>query len=84
MSSDPILNKGSIFQTDFFLITRRAYVGDLLEYQAWGPVNASADDERWLIKKFIYSGTKCVSETFAGGSTLFDKQWSNRKNYSYS
>jgi hypothetical protein len=84
MATEPILNKGSIFSTDFFLCTRRAYSGSLLEYIGYAKPGTGESEAGWLIQKRTYDGSDNLLTTdFAGNSMAFDKIWDQRKSYNY-
>jgi len=54
-------------------------------YIGYAHAGALETDEVWTIQMNEYSGTnKITSITFADGTTLFDRKWSDRAIYIYS
>jgi hypothetical protein len=53
-------------------------------YVADAEAGSGKSDEKWRIKKLIYSGSNVTDIQWAGGSTSFKFAWDDRATYSYS
>jgi hypothetical protein len=92
MSGHPILNKGTVFNAEFFLKKRydRSSTAEVL-FVGYAAPGTAESDAGWLIVRNSFDGdvklpdgTYPISSIdFADGTKEFDKIWTNRINYSY-
>jgi hypothetical protein len=65
------------------LITRYAYSGDNIEYIGEAYPGTSTADNRWRIKKLVYSGSSVTGMFWAGGNDKMDNVWDDRASLTY-
>jgi len=59
------------------------FINDNMVFRGEAAVAASDSSPVWRIKKITISNDADVVETWANGTSLFDKVWNNRLQYSY-
>lgn len=59
------------------------FITDNELYKAEAVVGASESSPVWRIRKITIAGDNDVSETWANGTALYDKVWTNRLSYTY-
>lgn len=59
------------------------FISDNEIYKGEAVVGASETSEQWRIRKVIISSDNDVSETWANGTALYNKAWSDRLTYTY-
>ena len=71
-----------INEEDIVYSKRVDFVGDTELYKAEAAVGSAESSPVWRIRKITIDGD--VTETWASGTALFDKVWTNRTNLIYS
>ena len=68
------------------LTQKLAYVSGTsrVEYVGEAAPGSPADQPKWRIKKFLYSGSNLTDTQWAYGNAEFDKEWTSRTGYTYS
>lgn len=60
------------------------FVGEDVIYRGEAAVGSSEANPVWRIRKVVLAQDDDVTETWAGGTAVFDKVWSDRATYIYS
>lgn len=71
-------------EEDMAYSKRIDFVGEDVIYRGEAVVGSSEGSAVWRIRKILLSSDGDVVETWAGGTAVFDKTWTNRLNYTYS
>ena len=69
-------------EDDIMYSKRIDTISDELLYRGEATVGSSESSDVWRIRKITIVAND-ITETWASGNANFDKQWSNRLNYSY-
>jgi len=75
---------GTITDEEMPYAKRIDFITDNELYKAEAAVGSSESSPVWRIRKVIIAGDNDVSETWANGTSAYDKIWANRLSYSYS
>jgi len=59
------------------------YSGSFILYEGVAWPGAAQSDLKWLIKKYSNDGTNITGIRVANGTSVFDKSWTKRTEYSY-
>lgn len=70
-------------EEDMVYSKRIDFVGEDIIYRGEAAVGSSETDLVWRIRKIVVAGDGDIMETWAGGSAVFNKQWSQRTSYNY-
>lgn len=71
-------------EEDVVYSKRIDFISDDLLYKAEAPVGSSESSPVWRIRRISVGLDGDVTEVWAGGTSNFDKAWSQRLTYSYS
>lgn len=70
---------------EFAVYAKRVdFVSDNLLYRGEAAVGSADSEAVWRIRKVVIAGDGDITETWAGGSALFDKVWDDRASLGYS
>lgn len=72
-----------ISEEDMVYAKRVDFVTDAELYKGESVVGSLDNSPVWRIRKIIIGGDGDVTETWAGGTALFDKVWTNRAGLTY-
>ena len=75
---------GTITDEEMPYAKRIDFITDNELYKAEAAVGSSESSPVWRIRKVIIARDNDVSETWANGTSAYDKIWANRLSYSYS
>lgn len=70
-------------EEDMVYSKRIDFVGEDTIYRGEAEVGSSETSSVWRIRKIVIAGDGDITEKWAGGSAVFNKQWSQRTSYNY-
>lgn len=71
-------------EEDMVYSKRIDFVGEDELYRGEAQVGSLENSATWRIRKVLLAADGDVTETWAGGNALFNKQWNLRTTYTYS
>lgn len=76
--------RDGIAEEDMVYSKRVDFVGETTIYRGEAAVGSSESSLAWRIRRISIGADGDVTETWAGGTALFDKSWAERFSYTYS